>query len=91
MPLSILQVKDKIVAFDAKIQQKINSYKQANPNIKNLSDTGKCKIHTDVIDAFIHQVFVTAPKKVIDAYNNKYLCDLYLFETDFIKDKHEKL
>lgn len=26
------------MAFDAKIQQKINSYKQANPNIKNLSD-----------------------------------------------------
>ena len=67
------------------------NYMQYTYIIKNLSDTGKCKIHTDVIEAFTHQVFVTVPKKVIDAYNNKYLCDLYQFETDFIKDKHEKL
>ena len=59
--------------------------------IKNLTDTGKCRIHTDVIKAFTHQTFITAPKYVIDEYNNKYLCDLYQFETDYIENKHEKL
>ena len=59
--------------------------------IRKLLDTGKCKIHTDVIEAFTHQTFITAPKTIIDDYNNKYLCDLYQFETDYIENKHEKL
>jgi hypothetical protein len=59
--------------------------------IKKLSDTGKCKIHKDVIKAYTTQVFITAPREVIEEYNNKYSYNLFLFETDFIKNKHEKL
>ena len=40
------------------------NYMQYTYIIKNLSDTGKCKIHTDVIEAFTHQVFVTETKNL---------------------------
>lgn len=59
--------------------------------ISKLKETGKCKIHTEVIDNFTHQVFITAPYNIVQECTEKTKCNVMILESGYIAGKHKEL